>query len=223
MMLVQMKAMLAGLAYRLYTRPYELNIIGVRSSSNVPNRFDDKIHVFYKTDGIGWDYHVFNVTTDPGTFWLKNPLMPQGTAILAQGQYKDCYQIGLHRGSYTALVQRSPVTVIRDYDRDAVLDFFNGSIQSGLFGINIHRASSNGTTKTVDKYSAGCQVFENASDFSRFIEICEKHRSLYGNKFSYSLLDFRAVQKANASLIAAGAFTLAASIAAGYYYFNDNE
>ena len=220
MMLAKMKAMLKSLGYTLYTRPYELNIVGVRSTTTEPNRFDDKIHVFFKRDGIGWDYHVFDATTDPGTFWLKNPTMPQGTAILDQGQYKGCYQIGLHRGKYTALVQRGPVTVVRDYNRDAVLDFFSGRKQTGLFGINIHRASVNGATKTVDKYSAGCQVFENASDFGRFIDLCEEHRRWYGNKFSYTLLDFREVQRANARL-AAGAFTLALSIAAGYYYFKE--
>jgi hypothetical protein len=118
-------------------------------------------------------------------------MQEQGTAILAEGQYKNAYAIGLHRGQYEALIQVKPITIMRDYDRNAVLDFNNGKKESGLYGINIHRANSTGTTKTVDKYSAGCQVFENASDFNVFLKLCEKHRSLYGNQFSYTLIDFR--------------------------------
>jgi hypothetical protein len=179
--------------FEIYTRPYELNIVGVRSDSTVPNRFDDTIHVFYKNDKNGWVYFNCAVTTDPGTYWLRNPLQQQGTAILKAGQYRDAYQIGLHRGKYEALVQRKAVTVIRDYDRDAVLDFNNGREVTGMFGINIHRASQNGTTATVDKYSAGCQVFANIQHFSQFIQHCKKHKNLYGNHFTYTLIDARAI------------------------------
>lgn len=101
--------------------PYELNIVGIRSRNVLPDRFDDEIHVFYKAKPFLWDYHIFRATTDPGTFWLKNPMYPKGTAILAQGQYRDAYQIGLHQGKYKALVQVKPVKILRDYDRDAKL------------------------------------------------------------------------------------------------------
>src|SRR5262245_26782015 len=104
--------------YVLYTRPYQLNIWGFRNVQTKANRFDDEIHVFYKTNLLKWEYHIFKATTDPGTFWLYNPLMPQGTAILAGGQYVDTFELGLHY-TYIALVQRKPVTVIRDYNRDA--------------------------------------------------------------------------------------------------------
>jgi len=183
--------------YQLFTRPYELNIIGLRSEETIANQFDDEFHVFFKNDKGKWEYHVFKGTTDPGTYWLKNPMYSQGTAILKEGQYLNAYQLGMHRGQYKALVQRGDLTIIRDYDRDAVLDFANGNEITGSgFGINIHRATKNGTSKTIDKYSAGCQVFSNSEDFDLFIEeLCEKHRSLYGNKFTYTLIDFRAVER----------------------------
>lgn len=181
--------------YELYSRPFELNIVGVRADSTIPNRFDDTIHVFFKNNLGQWILYQFAATTDPGTYWLQNPLNPQGTAILKQGQYNGAYQIGLHRGQYYALVQRNPVTVFRDYDRNALLDFRNGTPYSGLFGINIHRASVQGTTKTIDRYSAGCQVFANADEFNRFMQLCEQHRSLYGNSFTYTLIDERAIAR----------------------------
>jgi hypothetical protein len=195
MLLDKLKAILRHKDYAIYSRPYELNIVGIRGDSIIPNRFDDEIHVFYKTNTNNWHYHVYKATTDPGTFWLKNPGQPQGTAILAQGQYKGAYKLGLHQGKYKALVQQKPVTVMRDYDRDAMLDFLNGSTSSGFFGINIHRANASGTTKYVDRYSAGCQVFESSVSFNEFIALCEHHNKLYGNTLTYTLIDFRAVKR----------------------------
>ena len=181
--------------YETFARPYELNIVGIRADSTLPNRFDDEIHVFFKNGSGKWIHYIFSATTDPGTYWLQNPMSPQGTAILKQGQYKGAYQIGLHRGKYYALVQSKPVTVLRDYDRNAILDFWNGKPQTGMFGINIHRASVNGTTKSVDSYSAGCQVFANINDFNLFMQLCEKHKQLYGNSFTYTLIDKRAIAR----------------------------
>ena len=190
--------------YETYIRPFELNIIGIRNESTVPNRFDDEIHIFFKNNSKLWIHYIFPATTDPGTYWLKNPMNPQGTAILSQGQYKDAYQIGLHREKYYALVQRKPITVLRDYDRNAILDFQNGRPETGMFGVNIHHASVNGTTKTVDNYSAGCQVFANINDFNLFMQLCEKHKQLYGNSFTYTLIDKRAIARQQRKAMASG-------------------
>ncbi|HEV8283815.1 MAG TPA: hypothetical protein VGQ09_05880 [Chitinophagaceae bacterium] len=181
--------------YKLFLRPFELNIVGVRTDSIKPNSFDDFIHVFYNNGEGKLIEHKFPATTDPGTYWLQNPMNPQGTAILKAGQYLNSHAMGMHRGKYLALVQKRPVTVIRDYDRNAVLDFMNGKEDTGLFGINIHRASENGTTKTVDHFSAGCQVFANSTDFILFMSLCERHRNLYGNNFTYTLIDERAINR----------------------------
>jgi hypothetical protein len=194
-MLSSIQATLDERGYRTFARPFELNIVGVRANSTVPNSFDDTINVFFKNAQGVWLFQSFKATTDPGTYWLKNPLNQQGTAILKEGQYTGSHTIGQHRGKYTALVQQRPVTVIRDYDRNAALDFMNGKEDTGLFGINIHHAASSGTTKTVDQYSAGCQVFAKIDDFNAFMKLCELHRKLYGNEFTYTLIDQRAVER----------------------------
>ncbi len=181
--------------YRLFMRPFELNIVGVRTDNVKPNSFDDKIHVFFMNSEGKLIQYEFEATTDPGTYWLRNPMNPQGTAILKEGQYLSTYGVGLHRGKYMALVQKRPVTVLRDYDRNATLDFMNGKVDKGLFGINIHRASETGTTKTVDQYSAGCQVFASSTEYILFMQLCERHRQLYGNEFTYTLIDERAVNR----------------------------
>lgn len=179
--------------YTINARPYELNIFGVRANKTTPNAFDDQVYVFWKDDKGNWKGRFYPITTDPGTYWLKNPMNVDGTAILKAGQYKNAYQLGLHRGEYEALVQTGgKVTTIRDYDRNALLDFNNGRETTGYYGINIHRASKSGTTQNVDKWSAGCQVFQNADDFKEFIDLAKKHRDLYGNSFTYTLVDERA-------------------------------
>jgi hypothetical protein len=208
----QVLAALRQRGWKVFTRPFELNIVGLRSAETRPNSFDDLICVAYHDQSGRAVARFFPATTDPGTYWLRQPMNSQGTAILAQGQYLDAYGLGLHRGKYLALVQAGPVRVIRDYDRDAVLDFANGHEISGRFGINIHHASSNGTTKAVDKYSAGCQVFANIADFNNFMGMCQRHRELYGNRFTYSLIDARAIgRKGRKRIVAVGcAFALAA-------------
>lgn len=222
-MLSKMKSLFKKKGYELNTRPYELNIVGKRSAQGQPNRFDDEIHVFYKTRVLNWEYHIFKATTDPGTYWLKHPMNWQGTAILAEGQYKNAYKLGLHRGQYLALVQIGKVEVIRDFNRNNSLDFISGKKVNGYYGINIHRASLRGTTKFVDKYSAGCQVFANISDFNKFLEMCKKHRGLYGNKFNYTLIDYRMIQRKNLQFIALTAGALALSTVAVTYYLIENE
>ena len=63
------------------------------------------------------------------------------------------------------------------------------SIDSGYFGINIHRSAKKGESTNVNKWSAGCQVFKNSLDYDIFICICEKSAEIYGNSFTYTLLE----------------------------------
>lgn len=174
--------------YRMLSRPFELNVIGIRVNYNTPNVFDDSIHVLF-TDNTGQQRVIsWPATTDPGTYWLQNPMNAQGTAILKPGQYTGSHALGMHRGQYLALVQVRPVTVVRDFNRDGNADYQSGREETGLFGINIHRALSSGTTKKIDSYSAGCQVFANAEDFGVLLQLAERHKQLYGNTFTYTLL-----------------------------------
>lgn len=188
-MLDTLRNALSGRGYRVFTRPFELNIVGVRSATQVPNAFDDRLHIFFVNREGKWQHHSFPATTDPGTHWLRTPMNSNGTAILKPGQYRDSHALGMHRGKYLALVQRRPVTVIRDFNRNNVLDFGEAKQQTGLFGINIHRALLRGTTRYVDNFSAGCQVFANGEDFAQFIQLCEQHKRMYGNSFTYTLIE----------------------------------
>jgi hypothetical protein len=184
---------LESLKFKVFTKPFELNIVGERKDNTTPNSFDDKLFVFWKNDNKSWEGKEYQITTDPGTYWLKAPMNVNGTAILKAGQYIDAYKIGLHKGK-PALVQAKPITVIRDYDRNAILDFNNGKEYTGNFFINIHRA---GTASTqVGEWSAGCQVFANEKDFLDFLELVNKDKQLNGDAFTYTLIDERASNRA---------------------------
>lgn len=179
---------LAQRGYRIATRPFELNLIGIRANTHIPNVFGDSLNVLFTDSSGKATVYSWMATTDPGTYWLKNPLNDQGTAILKPGQYPGSHALGMHRGAYLALVQVKPLTVVRDFNRDGSADYDTGRLDTGLFGINIHRAQVNGLTKYIDKYSAGCQVFANAEDFNVFLQLAERHKNLYGNSFTYTLL-----------------------------------
>ena len=175
--------------YVVFEEPYKLNIVGIRSADAKQNSFDDLICVFYKDDNNKWEYNCYPATTDPGTFFLNNPMSGLGTAALKEGQYKDAYAQGLHKGQYKALVQAEPVTTYRDPDRNSIFDF-NSKTTTGKYGINIHKAGAN--SEAVNNWSAGCQVFKRSNDFANFIKLTDTHREKYGNKFTYTLLDERA-------------------------------
>ncbi len=191
-MLTKSLQILRSKGYEVYKEPYRLNIVGYRSRFVRSNRFDDEIHVFYTNDIGKWVYHIFKATTDPGQYWLEHPMHPKGTAFLKKGQYINSHSIGLHRGVYKALVQRNEVSVIRNYERKGLFKWFeSGIVDTGRFGINIHRARQQGSTKVIDSFSAGCLVFANAEDFKRFMQLTIEHQKRYGNAFTLTLVDFR--------------------------------
>tara|TARA_R110001592_G_scaffold192795_6_gene439779 strand:+ start:1711 stop:2325 length:615 start_codon:yes stop_codon:yes gene_type:complete len=172
---------------------YNLNIVGVRNSETkgkVTNKFDDCITLSYKVDGE-WQFHCFNATTDPGTHWVENPMMEIGVAILKPGQYRSSHKLRLHAGKYLALGQQKNVTVYRDADRDDTYDLDENNTTTGLFGINIHRATSlKGKKSTyVGKWSAGCQVIAENDDWHAFLDVCQTARDTWSNNFTYTLVE----------------------------------
>ena len=170
---------------------YNLNLIGIRSDqgNKVTNKFDDFLLVLYYIDGV-LQKKIYNITTEPGLYYMKYKLgNPKGTAILVPNQYRATWMIAKHNGKYDALCQRKPVSVYRDGNKNMIYDLEPKNIDTGLFGINIHRSNPYSTTANINDYSAGCQVFASPKDFKEFMGLCEKQRALYGNTFTYTLLD----------------------------------
>lgn len=155
------------------------HIVGIRSDANNPDKFDDLIGLVEKDNLV-----LFSGTTNPGTHWLKNLLNPKGAALLKPNQYLNTYQLGLHQGKYLALCQRKPVTVYRDANKNGIAEE-TAVTDTGLFGINIHRANPSAVSSIIDKWSAGCQVLNDPIDFNFLIKRC-KESGL--KEFTYTLL-----------------------------------
>jgi len=175
------------------TGDYNINIVGVRNSdtgTEVTNKFDDKITISFMCDG-SWEFYCYDCTTDPGKYWVENIMRKEGVAILKEGQFPGSHKIRLHQGRYEALGQCKDVTVYRDANKDGKFDLSDDNTQTGLFGINIHRATKWGGKKSsqVDKWSAGCQVIAANDDWHEFMDICRVARDKWSNSFTYTLLD----------------------------------
>ena len=173
-----LEATLTKLGHKYFTNgDYNINIIGIRNSSTgakVTNAFDDCIAVTYKDKGE-WVVKVWPCTVDNGA----------GSARVVIGQYTGSHAIGLHQGKYEALKQVGPLTVERDYTKDGIYNPHKK--ETGIFGINIHKAGVDSVQ--VNNWSEGCQVFKKSADFAAFMLIAKKAAALYGNRFTYTLIE----------------------------------
>lgn len=165
---------------------YNLNLIGVRSNKN-GNEFNDAFIIEYWSKRGDKYTIVYPCTTDPGYKSLAEPVNIKGCAILVPNQYRGAWTIGYHKGQYKALVQCKPVSVYRDNNKNYYLDFDSRTIEKGMFGINIHKAGNNSTV--VDGWSAGCQVLARKSDFNELMNLVHLAIPIWGNKFTYTLLE----------------------------------
>lgn len=190
----QIETTMKSKGYKYFTGgDYDVNIIGVRNSDThgkVTNAFDDCVTISYKEEGE-WKFHCFKATTDPGSHWEQNLLNKKGVAILKPGQYRGSHKLRLHQGKYLALGQQKPVKVYRDNNKDGKYDLLEENIDEGIFGINIHRATGRAGKGSVqvDKWSAGCQVIAHNDDWHQFLDICQTAREIWGNSFTYTLLE----------------------------------
>ena len=196
------KAAVVSKGYKWDSREWAINIVGIRNynsfrDNKIPlsNKFDDIMTISWIENGVK-KAEKFACTTDPGKYWLVDSINSAGTAILKEGQYINSHGFGTHKrnGGYPALVQINPVTVWRDRNGDRFYDFVNP--QTGIFGINIHKASTRTSGSTeIDKWSAGCQVVSKPGSLSRILEIANQAtRKIQQNKFTYTLINSRDIK-----------------------------
>jgi hypothetical protein len=191
----QIKAAVESKGYKWFNddanKTYDVNIVGVRNCSpavykKVTNVFDDCLTISLKDEKAVEQFYCWNATTDPGKKGVQQFHNKKGVARLIPGQYRATWAVDLHQGKYSALCQRlGNVTVWRDGNRDLIFD--ETVKDTGMFGINIHKAGQDSTW--VENWSEGCQVFKRVKDFDVFMSICRKAAKIHGNKFSYTLLE----------------------------------
>jgi hypothetical protein len=176
--------------YRFYdtTKDYNINIFGIRNDNlDVDNLFDDNIGILYGLNGKEILF-IADSTTLAGKYFMEHPMNPKGTASIIPNQYVKSHKIGLHLGKYNALVQCGILKICRDNNKDLIYDIDpSKAIVSQYDGINIHHAGI--MSMSIDNWSAACQVLSKMKDWNEFIRIVEKSAKLYGNLFTYTLLE----------------------------------
>lgn len=112
------------------------NLIVVRGPGE-PGDWDGVLYLAWVTGaGLGWEVHAWPCATRPGPGYVRSPINPAGCGMLAPGQNRLSHQRGLHRGR-EALVQVGAVAVLRDPDRDAILEPTVPEVNRGG-GLNVH-------------------------------------------------------------------------------------
>lgn len=184
---------------------FNLNLIGIRAKQRdqAADLFDDVMTCTYRTEKNGrWVTKYWPCTTDPGKQALLKPELynAKGTAIMARGQHKSAYVLGLHSNRYEALVERgpNPISYYRDANRDTVLDLDPAKLETGHIGANIHKAgedsarisgiNSKGKAWT---WSAGCQVLKRSQDFNELMDLAHLQIETHPNwtTFTYTLIN----------------------------------
>ena len=170
--------------YNVLTGENELNIVGIRSLKSNPDKFEEKLALFF-TKNNKEHFILYPITTLPNSYYLKNPINPKGTAILVEGQYSDWKTYIRGSGKYHALMQPDLIPVYRDNNKDKKIDLDPTTIESGYFEIELHRFNED---ISVRKQSAGCQVFRNNDDYFGFMEAVRESIA-DGKEITYTLIN----------------------------------
>jgi hypothetical protein len=158
----------------------EFHLIGERSKEDKPNSFDD---LFYFI--VGDKVVSYTGTTNPGSYWLQHPMNVDGTAIMKSDQQCiDAYALGRHKGVHKAWVQVKPIYFFRDNDLDLKSEE-EGKLIYDCIGANVHHANAVAVSTLIEKWSAGCQVFNNPTEHKQLIYLSEKTGL---KNFTYTLL-----------------------------------
>lgn len=175
-------------------KEYTVKVLAIRGYANVgaPGNdfgiYDDLIVIC-----IGDETHPFKASTDPGIFYIKNPMNPKGCAVLTEAVHY--FKPGKHDGE-PAFVQAESVLVYR-LDKDGEIAGKSWLASS----LNLHCGSglgAGGAGDDVGQLSAGCQIIYNppgyfqgdeSAPWYQFYELLSGALKKYGQKvFPYKLI-----------------------------------
>ena len=180
---------LRTLGYPVWTKPYDLNIYGIRKPGGTPDDWDDTIGVAWRDREGNSRIICCPATVDPGLHYLLNPMNARGTAIMAEGYHRGIWTLGKHKG-YAALVQVKPAVFYRDYNKNRVLDYKTDRMETAIIGANLHRGHPDVAVAKVGQYSAGCQVVQNAFDLTYILALVHQQgKSIGTTSVSYALMN----------------------------------
>jgi hypothetical protein len=182
--------------YKIFEKTMELNLVAFRNKknvkdeeiSNVTNKFDESLAVFYKDEKNEWQLIEYSITTVPGLV-PQSKNLPNKVAILRSGQYYEVIRLGNYLGNenYKCLIFDSC-----EIHRNDKIDRynFNSPSERGNFAITIHASSEISSSEYIFNYSEGAQVFKNKNQYDQFIKLCQMQiETSKKTTFTYTLCD----------------------------------
>ena len=168
----------------------EITLIGIRDSKDQDKDVINDQLGFISKDEL----FLCKGTTEPGVYWVKNKAErnKQGTFHLFAGFHPKMWSIGIHKG-YEALTNQYPQCKPTKGWRDANYNFVEDAkdvVVCDYFGINFHRMHPISIVDKIGKYSAGCQVVQNAKDLKYILTNIKNSLAYTSNKkatFNYML------------------------------------
>ena len=152
-------------------------ILGVQSSEDIFNTFDDKFYLFQGETFV----MVTSGTTNAG----KNGMISYetqnsaGVAVIKTNEwYYDVWKYGLHKGKMRALKQIRPFLISRDGDKDAQIE--EGVSLPVICGINFHantyNLSDTEVKSIIGAWSLGCQVVNNTPKYVSIMDYVQSQK-----------------------------------------------
>lgn len=182
----KVKAIMLKKGYNFTIAEGQLNMIGVRSSMRQVDNWDDFFCLLWIEGGKKMIWVDDNFTTDPGIYYMQTKLLnPAGCGILAEGQHKHIWNIGVHgTNKYEAFVQTGgKVCVYRDRNKDNYMDFDPKTIKCDFYGCNQHHGYD---VLKVNNNSAMCQVHKYKKDLAYVLSLAKKSKATV---WDYTLLN----------------------------------
>lgn len=200
--------------YKILTRPYEMNIVGIRrqyEGQKYSNSFRDDLYLIYKIDtSESWKIHKFKISTMPGFYYgyedgnnfkmdrssRSKINVKQSKMMLSRGTSPNNGMGILMEAQYLnsyaigehcgapAMKTLGEQMFYRDNSSGDIIKYTGRG--KGYAGMFIHRGYPGGSN--VNTWSEGCMVFAKSNELNKFFSTCEIHKKKYGNKFHYTLM-----------------------------------
>lgn len=184
---------------KVFTKPFDMTLGGVRTLDNKANSFNDWLFMLYHDESGKLCGIVEPGTTDAGLYYRNHPMNPGGTAIIASGfQTSGVYEYQNppvdckpgHKGQEAFRLVK-PIAMRRDPDRDNYLEE-DGELFYENAATNGHDMGDVGVK--VDTWSAGCwgSIRKTMDKFFALAKLQIKHG--HGSRFSYAMLNEKMFQ-----------------------------
>ena len=207
--------------YRIYSRPFELNTIGVRyqyQGQEYSNKFVDRLYGIWKDDRGQWNVKWWKMSTMAGSItkiddkdvqkgfpseflnkkvslkkWCSY-FRKEGLGILVPAQYINIYSVGTFLGDF-ALKANGKQLVYRDKDFDSNIITYSTQAKEEFVGMHLHKGFPSGYL--VNNFSEGCQVLSSKNDLDSYAKLANKHVQMYENALTYTLITSRDIDTYN--------------------------